>query len=86
MLSARRAASAGAFPELAAARGRAARREALTSVVMLALLAGFVAFALLMFSSLVRGIAWVASTLWDHLPRLAPSPDALALLLTQLIR
>lgn len=84
MPSARRAAPPSAFPELAAARGRRARREALTSFLMLALLAGFIAFALLMFGSLVRGVTWLGSAVWDYLPGL-PSPDVLALLLVRMV-
>jgi hypothetical protein len=85
MPSARRAAPPSAFPELAAARGRRARREALTSLLMLALVAGFIAFALLMFGTLVRGVLWLASAVWDYLPGLPSSPDALALLLVRML-
>lgn len=77
----RRAVSADPFPELAAARRRASRRETGTNLLTILLVAAFAGFAFLMLSTILRLIGWVGSFVWYYFPRLLPMPDALANLL-----
>jgi hypothetical protein len=85
MMGARRTGSVVAFPELAAARERRARREAASGLVMLAIVAAFVALAVLVLGLLVRGITWAGAAIWDHVPGFAPSREAIVGLLAQLV-
>ena len=80
MFNARRAISADPFPELTAARGRASRRETGTNIVTILLVAAFAGIAFLLLSSILRLVGWMGTTVWYYLPRLLPSPDALAAL------
>jgi hypothetical protein len=69
------------FPEVAAARSRANRREALTSIVLYAMLAALAAVAVLLFQGLTSLVGWLCSVFVPDAPGLAPPIDTVVKLL-----
>jgi|GEM_PF-6072772 len=66
------------FPELDAARARAQRREMVTGLVLLALVAALLTAVVILVRSLSAFAAWACAELSPFLPSFLPSPDALA--------
>jgi len=68
-----------AFPDLAEMRGRRARREAASTLAMVAIVAGLLLLTIIVLRTAVAIVGWVGATI--GVPALFASPNVLALLL-----
>ncbi len=67
-----------AFPELAASRARARRRDGLTNLALLVMAVAIVGFIALLVGCFAAMFDWVRSLVAFYLPHLIPTPGAVA--------